>query len=60
MIARHAVTLALLLAPVTVAGGQTLQPRPFPTEGISSFLFDSPLTGGDVRRLGLGPAQLQA
>ncbi|MBK9978333.1 MAG: hypothetical protein IPP20_10440 [Gemmatimonadetes bacterium] len=45
MIARHAVTLALLLAPVTVAGGQTLQPRPFPTEGISSFVFNSPSLG---------------
>lgn len=40
-----AVVAGLLAATVCVAGAQTLQPRPFPTEGISSFLFDSPSMG---------------
>ena len=45
VVRRFTVAAALLVATVSVVGAQTLQPRPFPTEGISSFLFDSPLMG---------------
>lgn len=40
-----AVAAGLMAATVSTTSAQTLQPRPFPTEGISSFTFDSPSMG---------------
>lgn len=42
MFARAIPALALLFATAARASAQTLQPRPLPTPGVSSFTFDSP------------------